>query len=42
MIEASDTEAFEGHISRLSKRYKTAKRASAAISEIYSAAESQT
>jgi prephenate dehydrogenase len=39
MIESSDWEAFEVHFSRLSKRYKTDKRASAVIREIYSAAE---
>ena len=39
MIESSDWEAFDEHFSRLSKRYKTDKRASAVIREIYSAAE---
>jgi prephenate dehydrogenase len=39
MIEGSDREAFDEHVSRLSKRYKTDERASAVIREIYSAAE---
>jgi prephenate dehydrogenase len=39
MIESSDWSAFDEHFTRLSKRYKTDKRASAVIREIYSAAE---
>jgi prephenate dehydrogenase len=39
MVESSDRKAFNDHFSRLSKRYKTNKRASAVIREIYSAAE---
>ncbi len=39
MIEKSDWAAFEGYVSRLSRRYMTSERASAAMAEIYSAAE---
>jgi len=39
MIERSDSGAFDEHFSGLSKRYKTDKRGSAVIREIYSAAE---
>jgi prephenate dehydrogenase len=39
MIERSDWRAFDEHFSKLSKRYKTDKRGSAVIREIYSAAE---
>jgi prephenate dehydrogenase len=39
MIERSDSGAFDEHFSKLSKRYKTDKRGSAVIREIYSAAE---
>jgi prephenate dehydrogenase len=39
MIESSDWGAFDEHFSKLSKRYKTDKRGSAVIREIYSAAE---
>ena len=39
MIERSDWDAFDDHLSTLSKRYKTDKRASSVIREIYSAAE---
>jgi len=38
MVEKSDWEAFDEHLSRLSKRYKTDKRGSAVIREVYSAA----
>jgi len=38
-LEGSDREAFDEHFSRLARRYKTDKRASAVIAEIYSAAE---
>jgi prephenate dehydrogenase len=39
MIESSDWEAFDEHFARLSKGYRTEKRGSAAIREVYSAAE---
>ncbi len=39
MIEQSDWKAFDEHLSKLSKAYKTDKRASSVIREIYSAAE---
>jgi prephenate dehydrogenase len=39
MIEGADRKAFDRHFSRLAKRYKSEKRASAVIREIYSAAE---
>ena len=38
-IEKSDWKAFEEHFSELSKRYKSDKRASSVIREVYSAAE---
>jgi prephenate dehydrogenase len=39
MIESADWEAFDEHFSKLSKRYRSDKRAGAVIREIYSAAE---
>jgi hypothetical protein len=42
MIEKSDWAAFEDYFSGLSKTYKTDKRSSAVIREIYSAAEKAT
>lgn len=39
MVESSEEDSFRDHLAALSKRYKTGRRASAAIKAVYSAAE---